>query len=78
MGKTKMKLRISNNIHVLRAEKKITQEQLANAIEVTRATINAIEKEHYNPSLELAFRVAKFFKKDVTEIFKVEGRYEKN
>jgi putative transcriptional regulator len=78
MGKTKMKLRISNNIHILRAEEKITQEQLANAIEVTRATINAIEKEHYNPSLELAFRVARFFKKDVTEVFKVEGSYEKN
>ncbi len=76
MGKTKMKLKIKNTVHVLRAEKRISQEQLANAIEVTRATINSIEKGNYNPSLELAFRISEFFEKDITEIFSVEGRYE--
>ena len=76
MGKTKMKLKIKNNVHVLRAKKRISQEQLANEIEVTRATINSIEKGNYNPSLELAFRISEFFEKDITEIFSVEGRYE--
>ncbi|MBG59685.1 MAG: transcriptional regulator [Halobacteriovoraceae bacterium] len=76
MGKTKMKLKIKNNVHVLRAERRMSQEQLAGEIEVTRATINSIEKGNYNPSLELAFRIAEFFEKDITEIFSVEGRYE--
>jgi putative transcriptional regulator len=76
MGKTPMKLKISNNINVLRAEKRISQEQLANEIEVTRATISAVEKGKYNPSLELAFRVARFFQKDINDIFKVEGTNE--
>ncbi|MCO4754625.1 MAG: helix-turn-helix transcriptional regulator [Bacteriovoracaceae bacterium] len=67
---------MKNTVHVLRAEKRISQEQLANAIEVTRATINSIEKGNYNPSLELAFRISEFFEKDITEIFSVEGRYE--
>ena len=76
MGKTKMKLKIKNNVHVLRAERRLSQEQLAGEREVTRATINSIEKGNYNPSLELAFRIAEFFEKDITEIFSVEGRYE--
>ena len=71
-----MKLKIKNNVHVLRAERRMSQEQLAGEIEVTRATINSIEKGNYNPSLELAFRIAEFFEKDITEIFSVEGRYE--
>ena len=54
----------------------MSQEQLAGEIEVTRATINSIEKGNYNPSLELAFRIAEFFEKVITEIFSVEGRYE--
>jgi putative transcriptional regulator len=76
MGKTKMKLKISNNIFELRTKKNLTQEQLAQEIEVTRATINAIEKDDYNPSLELAFRISKFFNKNIDEIFTVEGKYE--
>lgn len=76
MGKTKMKLKIGNNVHVLRAEKRMSQEQLANEIDVTRATINSIEKGNYNPSLELAFRIANFFEKEITQIFTVEGKYE--
>ncbi len=72
MGKSQMKLKIKNRIHVLRAEMRISQEQLANAIEVTRATINSIEGGNYNPSLELAFRISRFFKTDLNNIFQVE------
>lgn len=76
MGNLKSQLRISNKIHVLRAEKRLTQQQLADAIDVTRATINAMEKGNYNPSLELAFRLAKFFETDIHSIFSVEDRNE--
>ena len=73
MGNLKAKLKITNNLHVLRAEKRITQQDLADAIGVTRATVNSMEKGNYNPSLELAFRLSIYFEIDIKEIFKVEG-----
>lgn len=72
MAKSTMQLKISNRLHVFRAEHRITQDQLAKAIGVTRATIAAIEGGGYNPSLELAFRLARYFKTDINSIFSVE------
>ncbi|MDD5169183.1 MAG: helix-turn-helix transcriptional regulator [Syntrophales bacterium] len=72
MSKCLPQLKIINRLHVLRAEIRITQEQLAKEVGVTRATINAIEGGGYNPSLELAFRLARFFKTDIQSIFSVE------
>lgn len=72
MGNLKAKLIVSNQLHVLRAMKKITQQELADAIGVTRATVNALEKGNYNPSLELAFRLSLYFEKNIQEIFTVE------
>ena len=63
---------IKNKIKVFRTEKKLTQQALADAVGVTRATINAMEKGSYNPSLELAFRLARFFEVDIQTIFFVE------
>jgi len=63
---------IKNKIKVFRTEKKLTQQALADAVGVTRATINAMEKGAYNPSLELAFRLARFFEVDIQTIFFVE------
>jgi putative transcriptional regulator len=63
------KLVINNRIQELRNAKSITQQDLADAVEVTRATIIALEKGNYNPSLELVFRLAKFFKTDIDKIF---------
>ncbi len=71
MGNLKAKLILINELHVLRAEKKITQQELADAIGVTRATVNALEKGNYNPSLELAFRLSLYFEKSIHDIFKV-------
>jgi len=72
MAKSTMQLQISNRLHIIRAEHRITQEQLAKEIGVTRATIVAIEGGGYNPSLELAFRLARYFKIDINVIFSVE------
>ncbi len=72
MSKTVPQLTIVNRLHVLRAEQRLTQEQLAKEVGVTRATIVAIEGGGYNPSLELAFRIARFFKTDIQTIFSVE------
>ncbi len=63
---------IKNKINILRNEKQMTQQALAEAVGVTRATINAMERGAYNPSLELAFRLAQFFEIDIQKIFFVE------
>ncbi len=73
MGNLTNKLKFTNNIHVLRAEQRITQQDLADAIGVTRVTIISIEGGNYNPSLELAFRIANYFNKDIQQIFKITG-----
>jgi putative transcriptional regulator len=67
-----MQLKIVSRLHILRAEKRMTQEQLAREIGVTRATVAAIERGDYNPSLELAFRLARFFGRNIEAIFSVE------
>ena len=60
---------MKNQIKVLRAAKDITQEQLAKDLEVTRQTINSIEKGRYDPSLTLAFKISDYFEKPIEEIF---------
>ena len=47
----------------------LTQEDLANAIGVTRQTVLAMEKGQYNPSLELAFKIARYFKVSIENVF---------
>ena len=58
-----------NNLRVLRAVKDISQEQLAEELGVTRQTIHAVENDKYNPSLDLAFKMAHYFDKSIEEIF---------
>lgn len=60
---------ITNNIKILRAEKGMTQEDLADKAKVTRQTIISIEKGKYVPSLELAFKICKVFDKKIEEVF---------
>jgi putative transcriptional regulator len=60
---------VENNLRVLRAMRRITQEDLALALGVTRQTILAIENGKYNPSLELAFKLAKYFKTSIEKVF---------
>ena len=68
----KKKFKIASRLNVLRAEMRITQEELANHIGITRATVIAIEKGNYNPSLELAFKLSRFFQRNIDEIFSTE------
>jgi putative transcriptional regulator len=63
---------MKNNIRVERAVVKISQQQLADAIGVSRQTINAIESVKYIPSTVLSLKIARFFKKPVEEIFLLE------
>ena len=60
---------MKNTIRVLRAVKELTQEDLAQALGVSRQTINAIEKGKYNPSLDLAFKMAAYFETTIEDIF---------
>ena len=62
--------RVSNNIRKLRFfHDEMTQQELAEKVGVTRQTIIAMEKGHYSPSLELAFRIALFFDSPLEEVF---------
>ena len=60
---------MNNNIKELRTAKKISQQELADRCHVTRQTINAIENEKYDPSLQLAFALAKNLNTTVDKLF---------
>ena len=60
---------MKNRIKVLRAERNMTQEELAQAVGVSRQTINAIEKEKFDPGLVTAFRIVRVFGKTIEEVF---------
>ncbi|MFT3808407.1 MAG: helix-turn-helix transcriptional regulator [Micropepsaceae bacterium] len=65
---------ITNRVRELReAHGQVTQAALGDAIGVTRQTIIAIEQDRYSPSLESAFRIARFFKVGVEDVFGWEG-----
>jgi putative transcriptional regulator len=58
-----------NEVRNLRTEAKLSQQALAEALAVSRQTINSIEKERYTPSLPLAIALARHFGKPVEEVF---------
>jgi putative transcriptional regulator len=60
---------MKNRLKVLRAERDWTQEELAGRLDVSRQTVNAIETGKYDPSLPLAFKIARLFGKPIEEIF---------
>ena len=63
---------MKNSIKVERARRDMTQQDLADALEVSRQTINAIEKGKFNPSTILALKISNLFQKSVNEIFSLE------
>ena len=56
-------------LHRADGERRLSQQQLAEAMDVSRQTINSIEKERYTPSLPLAIALARYFGKTVEEVF---------
>ena len=62
-------LPMKNRLKVLRAERDWTQERLARELDVSRQTVNAIEKGKFDPSLPLAFKMAELFDQRIEEIF---------
>ena len=60
---------MKNRLRVLRAERRWTQEELARQLNVSRQTVNAIETERYDPSLPLAFEIARVFECRIEEVF---------
>lgn len=60
---------MKNRLEEIRKQKGITQEELAEILEVSRQTIGSIENGRYNPSLILAIKIARYFKMTIEEIF---------
>ena len=65
---------MKNRLRELRTAREWSQSDLADKLGVSRQTINAIEKEKYDPSLPLAFKVARLFKLSIEEIFEHDGK----
>jgi DNA-binding XRE family transcriptional regulator len=64
-----MQTTIHNRIAVLRAERGLTRQQLAQALGINYQTVGYLERGDYNPSLELAFRIAEFFGLPLEAVF---------
>lgn len=60
---------MKNRLEEIRKERGIKQEDLATALEVSRQTIGSLENDRYNPSIVLAFKIAKFFDMTIEDIF---------
>ena len=60
---------VRNDVRALRTARQLSQQQLAEAMEVSRQTINSIETERYTPSLPLAMALARYFERTVEDVF---------
>jgi putative transcriptional regulator len=67
---------MKNEVRELRTAMGLSQQQLGEAMDVSRQTINSIEKERYTPSLPLAFALARYFGRTVEEVFHANGHHE--
>jgi putative transcriptional regulator len=65
---------MKNRLRELRTAKAWSQLDLAEKLGVSRQTVNAIETEKYDPSLPLAFKVARLFKQHIEDIFSLDGQ----
>ncbi len=64
---------MKNELRILRAERDWSQAELSERLGVSRQTVNAIETGRYDPSLPLAFQIARLFQKKIEEIFEPDG-----
>ena len=63
---------MKNKVKILRETRNLTQKELGQAVNVSRQAINAIETGKYDPSLWLAYRLARFFERSIEEVFQFE------
>jgi putative transcriptional regulator len=64
---------MKNEVRALRTAMGLSQQQLGEAMDVSRQTINSVEKERYTPSLPLAIALARYFGRTVEEVFHANG-----
>jgi len=69
---------MKNRLEELRREKGLRQEELAEALDVSRQTIGSLENGRYNPSIMLAFKIARYFGMGIEEIFIYESEGKRN
>ena len=69
--------RVDNRLEELRRQRGILQEELAAALQVSRQTISSLENGRYNPSILLAFRLARYFGVSIEELFIYDGEADK-
>lgn len=62
--------KLTNAVYEYRMLNRMTQQELANIVQVSRQTIHAIEKNKYNPSLLLAYQISEAFNEDIHKLFK--------
>lgn len=60
---------MNNRLEEIRKQRGITQEELAEVLEVSRQTIGSLENGRYNPSIILAFKIARYFERPIEDIF---------
>jgi len=65
---------MQNDVRELRTARGLSQQELGEAMDVSRQTINSIEKERYTPSLPLAIALARYFDRTVEEVFHANGQ----
>jgi len=64
---------VNNRLRVLRAERSWSQAELAERLGVSRQTVNAVETGKYDPSLPLAFKIARLFEQQIEDVFHFDG-----
>lgn len=69
---------IKNKVYEYRVLNRMTQQELADVVGVSKQTIFVMEKNNYSPSLVLAFRIANYFEVDINEIFSYKRKDDKN
>ena len=69
---------IKNKVYEFRVLKRMTQQELADAVVVSKQTVFVMEKNDYSPSLVLAFRIANYFEVDINELFSYERKEDDN
>jgi putative transcriptional regulator len=65
-------MKLKNRLRVLRAEKEISQKELAEEVDLSRQTVNSIERGKFNPSIITALKISEFFEVPVDDVFKLE------